>query len=58
MLKFTEQPKTPGITLKTKKNVAFPEGNKLFVGDLHANLDETNADMIQFTKRWSWKKIV
>ena len=38
--------------------MAFPEGNKLFVGDLHANLDETNADMIQFTKRWSWKKIV
>ena len=55
MLKFTEQPKTPGITLK---NMAFPEGNKLFVGDLRANLDETNADMVQFTKRWNWRRIV
>ena len=30
--------------------MAFPEGNKLFAGDLHANLDETNAYMVQFTK--------
>ena len=49
MLKFTERPKTPGIT--SKKNMAFPEGNKLFAGDFRANLDETNADMVQFTKR-------
>ena len=35
----------------TKKNMAFPEGNKLFVDDLGANLDERNADMVQFTKR-------
>ena len=27
MLKFTERPKTPGIT--SKKSMAFPEGNKL-----------------------------
>ena len=40
------------------KNMAFPEGNKLFVGDLRANLDETNADMIQFIKRWKWNWIV
>ena len=53
MLKFTERPKTPGIT--SKKNMAFPEGNKLFAGDFRANLDETNADMVQFTKRWNWK---
>ena len=33
--------------------MAFPEGNKLFAGDFLANLDETNADMIQFTKRWN-----
>ena len=26
MLKFTERPKTPGMT--SKKNIAFPEGNK------------------------------
>ena len=30
MLKFTERPKTPGMT---SKNIAFPEGNKLFTGD-------------------------
>ena len=29
-----------------KKIMAFPEGNKLFVGDLRPNLDETNADMV------------
>ena len=56
MLKFTERPKTTGIT--SKKNIAFPKGNKLFVGDFCANLDETNADMVQFTKRWNWKWIV
>ena len=57
MLKFTERPKTPGSLIK-RKNMAFPEGNKLFAGDLHANLDETNVDMVQFTKRWNWKWIV
>ena len=31
MLKFTEQPKTPGLT--SKKNITFPERNKLFAGD-------------------------
>ena len=31
MLKFTERPKTPGMA--TKKNIAFPEGNKLLAGD-------------------------
>ena len=31
MLKFTERPKTPGMT--SKKNTAFPEGNRLFAGD-------------------------
>ena len=34
---------------------SFPKGNKLFVGDLHVNLDETNADMFQFTQIWNWK---
>ena len=53
MLKFTELPKTPGITVK--KKMAFPEENKLFVRDLRSNLDETNADMVQFTKRWNRK---
>ena len=38
--------------------MAFPEGNKLFVGDLRANLDETNADMVRLTKSWDWKRIV
>ena len=31
MLKFTERPKTPGMT--SKKNIAFPEGNNQFPGD-------------------------
>ena len=31
MLKFTEQPKTP--VMASKKNIAFPEGNKLLAGD-------------------------
>ena len=31
MLKSTERPKTPGMSLK--KNIAFPEGNKLLAGD-------------------------
>ena len=31
MLKFTEWSKTLGMT--SKKNIAFPEGNKLFSGD-------------------------
>ena len=56
MLKFTERPETAGIT--SKKNMAFPEGNKLFAGDFRANLDETNIDVVQFTKRWNWKWIV
>ena len=55
MLKFTKWPKTPGIT---PKNIAFPKGNKLFADDFCTNLDETNADMVQFTKRWNWKWIV
>ena len=31
--------------------MAFSEGNKLFVGNLHANLDETNVDMVPVAKR-------
>ena len=31
MLKFTERPKTPGMA--SKKNIAFPEGNKLLADD-------------------------
>ena len=34
MLKFTERPKALGDEFK--KNMAFPEGNKLFTGDLCA----------------------
>ena len=47
-----------GDDFKKKKKIAFPEGNKLFAGDFRANLDETNADMVQFTKRWNWELIV
>ena len=35
--------------------MAFSEGNQLFAGDVRTNLDETNADMVQFTKKWNWK---
>ena len=48
MLTFTECPKKPGIKL-------FPKENKLFVGDFRVTLDETYADMVQFTQRWNWK---
>ena len=41
-----------------QKNIAFPEVNKLFTSDFRANLNETNADMIQFIKSWNWKWIV
>ena len=36
-----------------QKNIAFFEGKKLFAGDFPAKLDKTNADMAQFTKRWT-----
>ena len=57
MLKFTEGTKTPGIT--SKKNIVFPEVNKLLAGDFRANLHEKkkNAYMVQFTERWNWKWI-
>ena len=43
MLKFTERPKTPGITSKkTGKNMAFPEGNNLFAGDLCVTRNKRN----------------
>ena len=48
ILKFTERPKTLGLLQKT---IPFPGGNNLFVGDFHANLDKTNANIVQFTKR-------
>ena len=41
-----------------KENMAFPEENKLFAGDLRANMDERKVDMVQFTKIWNWKWIV
>ena len=47
MLKFTEWPKTLGMT--SKKNIAFLKAISRFC----ANLDETKTDMVQFTKRWN-----
>ena len=38
--------------------MALSEGEKLFLGDLRANMDYINADMAQFTRRWNWKLIV
>ena len=50
--KFTKWPKTSGITFKNK---AFSEGNQPFAGDFHAVEDKTNAEMLEFTKKWNWK---
>ena len=47
MLKFTERPKTPGMT--SKKTLLSLKGISRFC----ANLDETKADMVQFIKRWN-----
>ena len=44
--------------MTSNENSVFPEVNKLFRGDFRAKLDGTNADMVQFTKRWTWKWIV
>ena len=49
MLKFTERPKA--LRMSSKKNISFHEGNKLYA--FLANLDEMNADLAQFTKRWN-----
>ena len=43
---------------KTWLSLRGMKGNKLFAADFCANLDETNTDMVQFTKRWNWKWIV
>lgn len=48
ILEFAKQPKKLGIT---SKNITFSGGNKLFAGSLRTNLDEVNADVVQFTKR-------
>ena len=50
MLKFTEQRKTPGMT--SKKTLLSLKGKSRFC----VNLDETKADMVQFTKRWNKKE--
>ena len=51
MLKFTERPKTPEITSKkTWLSLRGMKGNKLFADDLRANLDETNADMVNLQR--------
>ena len=38
--------------------MAFSEGNELFADNFCAKVDAKNADMVQFTKRWNWKRIV
>ena len=47
ILKFTEWPKTPGMT--SKKPLLSLKGISRFC----ANQDETKADMVQFTMRWN-----
>ena len=51
MLKFTERFKTQGITLNKH------EGNQQFTDHFRANMNKTNTDMVQFTKRWNWRLI-
>ena len=50
MLKFAKQLKTLRIISKKIMEV--------FAADPRANLDEKNAHMVQFTKRWNLKWIV
>ena len=54
MLKFNDRPKTPGITVKTswlsRKEISY-----LQVMKYETNLDETSADMVQFTKNGTGK---
>ena len=50
-------PSSPKHRGSLQNNIAFPEGDNLFLGDFRANLDETNTDMVQFTKIWNWKWI-
>ena len=47
MLKFTERPKTPGMASK-KTLLSLKELSRFC-----ANLDETKADVVQFTNRWN-----
>ena len=49
IFKFTKRPKTLEIISKKYND---------FAGDFHVGLDETNADMLQFTKKWNWNWIV
>ena len=51
-------PSGPNYQGSLQKNMAISEVNQPFVGDFCANLNETNADMVQFTMRWIWKWIV
>ena len=37
--------------------MAFSQENQLFAGDFHPLLNEINAGMLQFTKKWNWKWI-
>ena len=48
-------PSGPNHRGSLQKNKAFSEDNQLLTANFHANLDEINPDMIQFTKRWNWK---
>ena len=54
----------PQVTLvKNYKNrkktwLSLKGMNKLFKGDLRADLYEANADVVQFTKKWNRKWVV
>ena len=54
--KFTKWPKTPGVT--SKKTLLSLKGISCLQVILDEKLDETNADVVQFTKRWIWKWIL
>ena len=52
ILKFTEQPKTPGLILK---NMASSEGDQLLAGAFHAIMGKIEAGMLQIAKKQNWK---
>ena len=53
ILKFTEQPKTPGLNFK---NMASSEGDQLLVGTFHPIMDKIEADVLQIAKKWNWNE--
>ena len=52
ILKFTEQPKTPGLILK---NMASSEGDQLLAGTFYAVMGTIEAGILKTSKKQNWK---